>query len=316
MLSVVIPCYNEQDALPVFYNEILPVLLEISPEYEIILVDDGSKDQTLFKMRELSKKDSRVRYISFSRNFGKEGAIWAGLLAAKGKYVTIMDADLQDPPSLLPEMLQTLEKGEYDCVATRRVTRKGEPPVRSFFARRFYKLINRMSNTEVVDGARDFRMMTRKMTNAVLRLTEYNRFSKGIFGWVGFQTKWLEYENLPRCAGRTKFSFKNLTLYALSGIEAFSITPLRISSIFGIFLSIFALLFTGVIILRRVFFGDDVQGWASLMCVLLFLGGVQFLIMGIIGEYLANMYLEVKKRPIFIVGDTNIEGFDEKTCQK
>ena len=308
-LSIIIPCYNEAAALPYFLREIRKVADQMSAtkplSFEFLFVNDGSKDQTLDILREAAKQDKRVRYISFSRNFGKEAAMYAGFQNCTGDYAAVMDADMQDPPALLPEMYQALQSGEYDSVATRRVTRKGEPPIRSFFARCFYKLINRISDADIVDGARDFRLMTRQMVDAILSMTEYNRFSKGIFGWVGFRTKWLPYENVERVAGETKWSFWKLFLYSLEGITAFSTAPLAIASIAGILLCIVALLFVCVVLVKTLAFGDAVGGWPSMMCVILFLGGVQLFCMGILGQYLAKTYLETKKRPIYIVQETN-----------
>ena len=306
-ISVVVPCYNEQEAIPYFYEEVKKVssTMEAKCEFEFLFVNDGSKDETLNVLRNLSTQDSRVRYISFSRNFGKEAAMYAGLKEATGDYVAILDADLQDPPSLLPSMFETLEQGEYDCVATRRVTRKGEPKIRSFFARLFYKIMNAISNTEVVDGARDFRFMTRQMVNAIIEISEYNRFSKGIFGFVGFKTKWLEYENIERVAGKTKWSFWKLFLYSLDGFTAFSTKPLVLSTIMGILLCFVAFIMVIVIICKTFIFGDPVGGWPSLACIVLFVGGVQLFCTGIIGQYLAKTYLEVKHRPIYIVKERN-----------
>ena len=274
-------------------------------DFEILFINDGSRDKTLQILRQAVQEDKRIRYISFARNFGKEAAMYAGFQNCTGDYAAVMDADMQDPPSLLPEMYQALQSGEYDSVATRRVTRKGEPPIRSFFARCFYKLINRISDADIVDGARDFRLMTRQMVDAILSMTEYNRFSKGIFGWVGFRTKWLPYENVERVAGETKWSFWKLFLYSLEGITAFSTAPLAIASIAGILLCIVALLFVCVVLVKTLAFGDAVGGWPSMMCVILFLGGVQLFCMGILGQYLAKTYLETKKRPIYIVQETN-----------
>ena len=274
-------------------------------DFEILFINDGSRDKTLQILRRAAQEDKRIRYISFARNFGKEAAMYAGFQNCTGDYAAVMDADMQDPPSLLPEMYQALQSGEYDSVATRRVTRKGEPPIRSFFARCFYKLINRISDADIVDGARDFRLMTRRMVDAILSMTEYNRFSKGIFGWVGFRTKWLPYENVERVAGETKWSFWKLFLYSLEGITAFSTAPLAIASIAGILLCIVALLFVCVVLVKTLAFGDAVGGWPSMMCVILFLGGVQLFCMGILGQYLAKTYLETKKRPIYIVHETN-----------
>ena len=275
-------------------------------DFEVLLIDDGSTDGTLREMRELSEADPRIHYVSFSRNFGKESAIYAGLSHAKGDYAVIMDADLQDPPALLPEMYRIVKEEGYDSVATRRVTRKGEPPIRSFFARMFYRIMNAISETDLVDGAKDYRFMNRSFVDALLQLGEYNRFSKGLFGWVGFKTKWLEYENVERVAGETKWSFWKLFRYSVEGIVGFSTVPLTLSSVFGVLSCIFAFLFMLFIIVRRLCFGDPVAGWASTATIILFLGGVQLLSIGILGQYLAKTYLEVKRRPIFIVKETNI----------
>ncbi len=308
-LCIIVPCYNEEAALPYFLQEIRKVADNMSTtfqlDFEILFINDGSRDKTLQILRRAAQEDKRIRYISFARNFGKEAAMYAGFQNCTGDYAAVMDADMQDPPSLLPEMYQALQSGEYDSVATRRVTRKGEPPIRSFFARCFYKLINRISDADIVDGARDFRLMTRQMVDAILSMTEYNRFSKGIFGWVGFRTKWLPYENVERVAGETKWSFWKLFLYSLEGITAFSTAPLAIASIAGILLCIVALLFVCVVLVKTLAFGDAVGGWPSMMCVILFLGGVQLFCMGILGQYLAKTYLETKKRPIYIVQETN-----------
>ena len=303
-ISLVVPCYNEQEVMNLFYAEIQKIKKEFSNvEFEIIFVNDGSKDNTLELMRKLSKNDD-VRYISFSRNFGKEAAMYAGLEASTGDYVAIMDADLQDPPALLKEMYEILESGEYDSVATRRVTRKGEPIIRSFFARLYYKIINKISKTEIVDGARDFRLMTRQMVNSVLSLKEYNRFSKGIFSWVGYRTKWLEYENVERAAGETKWSFWKLFLYSLESIVAFSTAPLSIASVMGILFCFVAFIIIIFIIIRTLMYGDPTSGWPSMVCIMFFIGGVQLLCLGIMGQYLSKTYLEVKKRPIYIVQET------------
>ena len=308
-LCIIVPCYNEEAALPYFLQEIRKVADNMSTtfqlDFEILFINDGSRDKTLQILRQAAQEDKRIRYISFARNFGKEAAMYAGFQNCTGDYAAVMDADMQDPPSLLPEMYQALQSGEYDSVATRRVTRKGEPPIRSFFARCFYKLINRISDADIVDGARDFRLMTRQMVDAILSMTEYNRFSKGIFGWVGFRTKWLPYENVERVAGETKWSFWKLFLYSLEGITAFSTAPLAIASIAGILLCIVALLFVCVVLVKTLAFGDVVGGWPSMMCVILFLGGMQLFCMGILGQYLAKTYLETKKRPIYIVQETN-----------
>ncbi|MDF2945257.1 MAG: hypothetical protein K0S01_4115 [Herbinix sp.] len=301
-LSVVVPCYNEQEALPIFYEEIAKVAASMNElEWEFVFVNDGSKDNTLDIVQTLRKHDNRVHYISFSRNFGKEAAIYAGLKKAKGEYVVLMDADLQDPPSLLGEMYYTIRKEGYDCVATRRVTREGEPLIRSFFAKCFYHLINQISKTEFVDGARDFRLMKRQMVDAILELTEYNRFTKGIFSWVGFKVKWLEYVNVQRVAGETKWSFWKLLLYSFEGIVAFTTAPLALASVFGFVFCFIALLLIILIILRTILFGDPTTGWPSLVCIISLIGGVQLFCIGILGQYLARTYLETKNRPIFIV---------------
>lgn len=307
-LYIVIPCYNEQEALPYFLQEIRKVADNMSAtrdvSFEFLFVDDGSKDKTLDILRQAAQQDDRVHYISFSRNFGKEAAMYAGLKNATGDYVAIMDADMQDPPSLLPEMYAALLSGEYDSVATRRVDRKGEPPIRSFFARCFYKIINRISDADIVDGARDFRLMKRQMVDAIVSMGEYNRFSKGIFGWVGFRTKWLPYENVERVAGETKWSFWKLFKYSLQGIIAFSTAPLAIASVLGIVLCLAAFLMIAVIVVKTLAYGDPVGGWPSLACIILFLGGIQLLSIGILGQYLAKTYLETKHRPIYIVAET------------
>lgn len=308
LLSIVVPCYNEQEALPYFYEEICRVAGEMKAshgaEFEFIFVDDGSKDKTLSIARELHKQDARVRYISFSRNFGKEAGILAGLEASKGDYVAMMDADLQDPPALLPQMLDALLKEDYDCAATRRTNRKGEPPIRSFFARMFYKIINRLSDADIVDGARDYRLMRRRMVDAILALPEYNRFSKGIFGWVGFKTKWLEYVNVERVAGETKWSFWKLFLYSLEGIVAFTTAPLALASLIGIIFCVLAFVMILFIIVRTLLFGDPTSGWPSLVCIIFLCSGVQLFCMGVLGQYLAKTYMEVKRRPVYIVRET------------
>lgn len=313
LISVVVPCYNEEAAIPYFYKEICataqhPRLRDYS--FEFLFVNDGSSDGTLALLKQLADKDARVRYVSFSRNFGKEAALLAGLTEARGDYVTTLDADLQDPPSLLPEMIEYVETGDetgkrYDCVATRRVNRVGEPPIRSFFARRFYRIMNRISKTDIVDGARDFRFMTRPFVDALLELKEYNRFSKGLFGWVGFETKWLEYENVERVAGETKWNFFKLLLYSFEGITAFSTVPLAISSVAGIILCLIAFLALIVIIAKTLIWGDPVSGWPSLACIIVFTSGVQLLCVGILGQYLSKTYLEVKNRPVYIIKEKN-----------
>lgn len=308
-ISVVVPCFNEQQAIPLFYKEICTVADEMTEAYgvdfELVFVDDGSTDLTLHVIREFSYTDERVKYLSFSRNFGKESALYAGLSHATGDYVSVIDADLQDPPKLLAEMYEILETGEYDCAGTRRVTRKGEPLIRSFFARCFYKLFHKISKTNIVDGARDFRLMTRQMTDAILELGEYNRFSKGIFGWVGFRTKWLEYENIERVAGTTKWSFWKLFAYSLNGIIAFSTAPLSIASVFGMLFLIVSFILILVIIVKTLLFGDPVAGYPSMMCVIFFIGGAQLFSVGILGQYISRTYLETKRRPIYIVKEKN-----------
>lgn len=306
LISIVVPCYNEQETIKLFHKEIDDVSKNISADFEFIFVNDGSKDDTLKILKELSSQDKRVKYISFSRNFGKEAAMLAGFKSAKGDYVAVMDSDLQDPPKLIPEMLEYLNDG-YDCVATRRVTRKGEPPIRSFFARLFYKLINKISKVEIVDGARDFRLMTAQMKDAILSLCEYNRFSKGIFSWVGFNTKWLEYENIERAAGETKWNFWKLFLYSIDGIVAFSTMPLVLSSLFGILFCLISAIMIVVIIAKTLIFGDPVSGWPSLACIIFFIGGIQLLCIGIIGQYLSKTYLETKKRPHYVIKESNTE---------
>ena len=302
-LSVVVPCFNEQEAVPIFYNEVKKVLVTLKAEYEIIFIDDGSSDQTLEEVKELSEKDKCVHYVSLSRNFGKEAAMYAGLKKAAGDYVVIMDVDLQDPPSLISEMLSAVRSGEFDSAATRRTNRKGEPPVRSMFARLFYKLMRYFSDIDIVDGARDFRMMSRTMVDAVLSVSERGRFSKGIFAWVGFRTKYFEYKNVERSAGKTKWNFRKLFLYSLDGIVAFSTKPLVLASITGILFLFLSFLFIIFIIVRKVLFGDPTAGWPSLVCIILFVSGIQLFCTGILGQYLAKVYLETKQRPLYIAKD-------------
>ncbi len=305
LLSVIVPCFNEEEAIPYFYDEINRVIAEMKEttdglEAEYLFIDDGSRDRTLAVLKELREKDSRVRYVSFSRNFGKEAGIYAGLENAKGDYLVIMDVDLQDPPSLLPEMFRAVTEEGYDSAATRRVSRKGEPPIRSLFARLFYKLINRISDAEIMDGARDYRIMSRQMADSIISITEYNRFTKGIYGWVGYRTKWLEFENVERIAGETKWSFWKLFKYALEGIMAFSTAPLSIATYFGIFMSFMAFLFILVIIVKKLTIGDPTYGWSSMVCIILLISGLQLFSIGIVGQYLSKTYLETKKRPIYI----------------
>lgn len=307
-VSIIIPCYNEAPVLPLFYREISRTLASLSPyQFELLFINDGSKDDTLKIIKDLSKQDRRIRYISFSRNFGKEAALLAGLEHATGDYVAVMDADLQDPPALLPEMLDFLEQNpDYDSTATRRVSRKGEPPIRSFCARIFYKLINKMSKVEMVDGARDYRLMTRQMVDAILECHEYNRYSKGLWSFVGFKTKWFEFKNIERAAGETHWSFWKLFKYAIEGIVAFSTIPLTLSAFFGILFCLIAFIIIVVIICKTLIFGDPVSGWPSLVCIIMFVSGIQLLFLGIIGEYLAKTYLETKRRPHYIIKDSNL----------
>lgn len=301
------PCYNEEEALPFLYTELARVAdLMKNERFEFILVDDGSSDRTRDVMESLRAKDDRVRYVSFSRNFGKEAALLAGLRASKGDFVAVIDADLQDPPELLPEMFAAVSSGKYDCAATRRVTRKGEPLIRSFFAHGFYKLMSKISDAHIVDGARDFRLMTRQMVDAILSLTEYNRFSKGIFSWIGFQTKWIEYENVERIAGTSKWSFWKLFMYSLEGITAFSTVPLVIASVFGFVFCFASFVVMCAVVIKTLLWGDPVAGYPSLMSVVLFIGGVQLFTIGILGQYLAKTYLETKRRPVYIIKEDRL----------
>ena len=303
LLSVIVPCYNEEENIRDFYDELCKntdFFRQKEIEFEILYVDDGSKDNTVSEVKKLRGEDERVHLISFSRNFGKEAAIYAGLQKCRGDLAVLMDADLQDPPSLLPEMYTYIEQG-YDSVATRRVDRKGEPPIRSFFARMFYRLMNKISRTEIVDGARDYRLMTRPVVDAILSLTEYNRFTKGIFGWVGYETKWLEFENVERRKGETKWSFWKLFVYSLEGIVAFSTMPLTIASVIGVLFCVLAFIMIVVTIVRKLLFGDPTSGWPSLVCIIMLVSGVQLFCLGILGQYLSKTYMEVKKRPIYLV---------------
>ena len=302
LCSCIVPCFNEEEVIPLYYEEMQKVRKqeEGKIDFEIIFIDDGSKDKTLEVIKKLSEQDECIHYVSFSRNFGKEAAMYAGFEHANGEYVVTMDVDLQDPPHLIPEMIRCIEEEGYDSVATRRVTRKGEPPIRSFFARRFYGLINKISDADIVDGARDFRMMKRDMVNAILSMPEYNRFTKGIFGWVGFKTKWIEFENVERAAGETKWSFWKLLRCGLEGIIAISTVTITIVSMIGLIVCISAFLFLLFVVIRAVIFGDPVAGWPSLICVISFLSGIQLLGIGVVGMYLSKTYLETKKRPIYI----------------
>lgn len=308
LISVVVPCYNESEVLPKFMEVLNGIIARMNyVDFQVVLVNDGSRDNTLEVMKKISADESVVKYVSFSRNFGKEAAMYAGLAHADGDYVAIMDADLQDPPEFLEEMYKAVTEEGYDCAAARRVTRKGEPPIRSFFARMFYKLMAKMSTTEVVDGARDFRLMNRKFVDALLNCHEYNRFSKGMFGWVGFKTKWIAYENVERVAGQTKWNFWSLFKYSIEGIVAFSTTPLVFASFIGILFCLIAFIAVLFIVIRKFAFGDPVAGWASMTCIITFLGGLQLFFMGVFGQYLAKTYLEVKDRPIYIVSETDME---------
>lgn len=308
VISLIVPCFNEQEALPVFYEEIKKILKTMECSHEILFVNDGSKDHTLEIIKELAAGDESVKYLSFSRNFGKEAAMYAGFCNACGDYVAVMDADMQDPPSLLPEMVKILETGEYDSVATCRSNRAGEPRIRSFFAKRFYEIINCISEADIVEGARDFRLMKRKMVDAIISMSEYNRFSKGIFGWLGFQTFWLSYDNVERVAGETKWSFWKLFKYAVDGITNFSQAPLSIASWGGVLMTFLSFIMLLVIVIRRLIFGDPVAGWASTICIIIFIGGFQLFCLGIMGQYIAKIYLETKHRPHYIVSETNVNG--------
>lgn len=309
LISVIVPCYNEEEVLPLFYAEITKVsqqMQEAHPEltFEYLFIDDGSKDRTLAGLRALSRKDSRVRYISFSRNFGKEAGIYAGLTNAKGDYCVVMDADLQHPPAFLPTMYEAVASGEYDCATTRRVSRQGESKVRSWFARLFYRIMNKISQTEIVDGAQDFRFMTRQMVDSVLSMTEYNRFSKGIFSWVGYRVKYLEYENVERAAGTTAWSFWGLFRYSIEGIIGFSTAPLTISTVLGLISCVIAIIMIIVTVVKKLCFGEPVLGYPTLICSIFFIGGLQLFCTGILGLYLSKTYLEVKRRPIYLVRET------------
>ena len=312
-VSLIIPCYNEESALPAFYQAACETFAQLDGyEAEFLFIDDGSTDKTLFLLKAYAERDERVKYISLSRNFGKEAAMYAGFCNATGDYAAVMDADMQDPPSLLPKMLEILEEGKYDSVATRRVTRKGEPKIRSFFARAFYKLMGKISDVDLVDGARDFRLMKRKMVDAVVAMGETNRFSKGIFGWIGFKTYWLEYENVQRVAGETKWSFGKLFRYSLEGIANFSDAPLQIASWSGLFFTVVSVIALLVVFIRALVFGDPVAGWPSTICIVLFVGGVQLFCLGVMGQYIAKIFRETKKRPPYIVSETNKEDIVKK----
>lgn len=308
LISIIVPCYNEEKALPYYYKKMKEIMENMNyVDFEIIMVNDGSADGTLKVMKNIAESDDRMKYITFSRNFGKEAAMYAGFEYSKGDYIAIMDADLQDPPDLLETMYKEIKENNYDCVATRRTTRKGEPPIRSFFARMFYRIINKMSKTEMVDGARDYRLMTRQMLNSIINMREYNRYSKGLFGFVGFETKWLEYENVERVAGETHWSFWKLFKYALEGITAFSTVPLVFSSVIGIIFFFIAMIAIIFIVINTLLYGNPTSGWPSMICIIFMVTGIQLFCIGIIGQYLSKIYLEVKNRPIYIVKDTNID---------
>jgi glucosyltransferase len=310
-LSIIVPCYNEQETLPYLYYALKKISSEMEEqEFEFILINDGSKDNTLDLIIEIANMDSRIKYISFSRNFGKEAAMYAGLENASGDYIAVIDADMQDPPSMIPEMYHSIITEGYDCVAARRTNRDGEPHIRSFCAKIFYKLINKISNLSIVEGARDFRLMTRQMVNAIISMGEYNRFSKGIFDWVGFETKWIDYNRTERVAGKSKWSFWKLLIYAIEGIVDFSTKPLAIASLSGLIFCIIAFILICVIIIKTLIFGDAVSGWPSLICIICLIGGVQLFCTGILGQYLARAYLEIKQRPVYIIKKSNAEGWD------
>ncbi len=306
-ISIVVPCFNEEENIPLFYEKIKEIMEGINAELELLFVDDGSSDKTLEIIKEYQKSDGAVRYVSFSRNFGKEAAMYAGLRETTGNYVAIMDADLQDPPELLKEMYETLLTKEYDCVATKRKTRKGEPIIRSLFARLFYKIINKMSKTEIVSGARDYRLMTRQMVDSILQLSEYNRFSKGIFSWVGFKTKWISYDNRKRARGKSKWNFWKLFAYSVDGITAFSTVPLVLSALMGMLFCFLAFIMIIFIIVKTCIYGDPVSGWPSTICVILFVSGVQLFFLGVFGQYMSKAYLEIKNRPIYIIKEKNTD---------
>ena len=314
MLSVVVPCYNEEGAIPIFLDRIKAVLSDMqNVEHELVFINDGSQDGTLSTLRRISHEDARVRYVSFSRNFGKEAAMLAGLTAATGEYIAVMDVDLQDPPEMLTVMYDAIVNEGFDCAAARRISRTGEPRIQSFFARRFYRLINKISQTEIVEGARDYRLMTRQVVDAILSIKEYNRFSKGIFGWVGFKTKWITFENTPRVTGTSKWNFRKLLFYAIDGIVSFSTAPLAIASVSGVLFCLLSFLGVLIIVVRRALFGDPVAGWASMVCIVLFVGGVQLFCVGILGQYLAKNYMESKQRPAYIIQETSQNSPDKKS---
>lgn len=304
-ISIIVPCYNEEESILLFYKELSLTLRSVGYDYDLLFINDGSRDNTLALLKKIVDSDEHARYISFSRNFGKESAIYAGFCNVNGNYVAVMDADMQDPPSLLPKMIEIITTGDYDSVAARREDRKGEPVVRSWFAKIFYKIINRISDANIVDGARDFRLMTKEMVDVIVKMSEYNRFSKGIFGWIGFRTYWLSFENKERIAGKTKWNFGKLCKYAVDGIINFSQVPLDVASWFGILMTILSFFFLVLIIMRKICFGDPVVGWASTMCVIIFIGGIQLFSLGIIGQYIAKIYMETKNRPHYIIAESS-----------
>ncbi|WP_405264721.1 glycosyltransferase family 2 protein [Methanobrevibacter sp.] len=304
-LSIICPCFNEEMSINIFYQELIDQISSLN--YELIFIDDGSSDDTLSNIKNLADLDENIKFVSFSRNFGKESAIYAGLELSSGDYVVLIDVDLQDPPNYIPEMINIIESTDYDIIATRRVSRKGEPVIRSFFARLFYKIINKVSNLDLVDGARDYRLMTRQVVDSILELNEYNRFSKGLFNWIGFKTKWLEYENIERKTGETSWSFWLLVKYSIEGIVGFTTVPLQISTVFGIIFSLIAFILIIFIVIRKLLYSDPVAGWTSTICVILLLGGIQLFSIGILGKYLEKTYIETKNRPIYIIKETNIE---------
>jgi len=310
VISLIIPCFNEEESLAPLYSELCSVSASMGEryglEFEFLFINDGSLDETLQTIRELAEKDSRIHYISFSRNFGKEACIYAGLQNCTGDYIAVMDADLQHPPSMLPEMYEGIVNEGYDCVAARRSSRQGEPALRSFFARGFYRMVNRISKTKLADGATDFSMMTRQVAEAVLTLPEYNRFSKGIYSWVGFRTKWLPYQNVERITGSTKWSFWKLFLYSMDGIISFSTAPLAIASVSGILLCLIAVIIICYVVIKTILYGDPVAGFPTLICAICFIGGAQLFCIGILGQYLAKTYLEVKKRPVYIIKESKL----------
>ena len=305
MITIIVPCFNEENALPYFYGKVCEVLNHMGEDYEIIFVNDGSTDKTLELIKMYASTNKKTIYISFSRNFGKEAAMYAGFCNAKGDYVTVMDADMQDPPELLPEMLRIIKEEGYDNVATRRVSRSGEPILRSWLARQFYKIINKISEADIVDGARDFRLMKKNMVDAIIEIEEYNRFSKGIFGWIGFKTYWMSFNNVERIAGKTKWDLCKLFKYAMDGVINFSQAPLTLVSYLGMGITGLSLIILLSLVARKLYFGDPVAGWASIVCIIIFLGGIQLFSMGIMGQYIAKTYMESKHRPHYIIAETN-----------